>query len=81
MPDAKQTKPDVSTLSFEDALAELEQIVRGLENGQHWKVLKGKLTLPKAMVNPEVEIAPGMAGRWFFHVDEDLPGARVYRVD
>lgn len=34
MPDAKQTKPDVSTLSFEDALAELEQIVRGLENGQ-----------------------------------------------
>ncbi len=31
MPEAK---PDVSTLSFEDALAELEQIVRGLENGQ-----------------------------------------------
>ena len=25
---------DVSTLSFEDALAELEQIVRGLESGQ-----------------------------------------------
>jgi exodeoxyribonuclease VII small subunit len=32
MSDAKQT--DVSTLSFEDALAELEQIVRGLEGGQ-----------------------------------------------
>ncbi len=31
MPEAK---PDVSVLSFEDALAELEQIVRGLENGQ-----------------------------------------------
>ncbi|MEI7710202.1 MAG: exodeoxyribonuclease VII small subunit [Rhodospirillales bacterium] len=31
MPEAK---PDVSALSFEDALAELEQIVRGLENGQ-----------------------------------------------
>lgn len=31
MPEAT---PDVSTLSFEDALAELEQIVRGLENGQ-----------------------------------------------
>jgi exodeoxyribonuclease VII small subunit len=29
-----ENKPDVSTLSFEDALAELEQIVRGLENGQ-----------------------------------------------
>jgi exodeoxyribonuclease VII small subunit len=26
--------PDVSGLSFEDALAELEQIVRSLENGQ-----------------------------------------------
>jgi exodeoxyribonuclease VII small subunit len=26
--------PDVATLSFEDALAELEQIVRGLESGQ-----------------------------------------------
>ena len=27
-------RPDVSALSFEDALAELEQIVRGLESGQ-----------------------------------------------
>jgi exodeoxyribonuclease VII small subunit len=26
--------PDVATLSFEQALAELEQIVRGLESGQ-----------------------------------------------
>jgi exodeoxyribonuclease VII small subunit len=26
--------PDVSQMSFEDALAELEQIVRGLEGGQ-----------------------------------------------
>ncbi len=26
--------PDVTTLSFEDALAELERIVRGLEGGQ-----------------------------------------------
>ncbi len=32
MSDAKQ--PDVSKMSFEDALAELEQIVRGLEGGQ-----------------------------------------------
>ena len=30
-----ETKPpDVSAMSFEDALAELEQIVRGLEGGQ-----------------------------------------------
>ena len=27
-------RPEVSTMSFEDALAELEQIVRGLEGGQ-----------------------------------------------
>jgi exodeoxyribonuclease VII small subunit len=32
MSEAQQ--PDVTTMSFEDALAELEQIVRGLEGGQ-----------------------------------------------
>jgi len=32
--DINRTLPDVSTMSFEDALAELEQIVRGLETGQ-----------------------------------------------
>jgi exodeoxyribonuclease VII small subunit len=32
--DTKRTLPDVSAMSFEDALAELEQIVRGLESGQ-----------------------------------------------
>jgi hypothetical protein len=52
-----------------------------LANGQTWKVLKGSLKLRKPMANPEVELVPGMMGRWFFHVDEDLPGARVYRVD
>lgn len=31
---APEIKSDVSKLSFEDALAELEQIVRGLEGGQ-----------------------------------------------
>ena len=31
---ADTTPPDVSKMSFEDALAELEQIVRGLEGGQ-----------------------------------------------
>ena len=36
MPDAEQSAPppDVGTMSFEDALAELELIVRGLEGGQ-----------------------------------------------
>ncbi|HTW71040.1 MAG TPA: exodeoxyribonuclease VII small subunit [Acetobacteraceae bacterium] len=34
MSEAKRTPPDVSSLSFEDALAELEQIVRALESGQ-----------------------------------------------
>jgi len=29
-----QAAPDVAALSFEEALAELEQIVRGLESGQ-----------------------------------------------
>ena len=31
---AGEMPPDVSGMSFEDALAELEQIVRGLEGGQ-----------------------------------------------
>jgi exodeoxyribonuclease VII small subunit len=31
---SETTQPDVNTMSFEDALAELEQIVRGLEGGQ-----------------------------------------------
>jgi exodeoxyribonuclease VII small subunit len=31
---AGETPPEVSGMSFEDALAELEQIVRGLEGGQ-----------------------------------------------
>jgi len=52
-----------------------------LANGQTWKVLKGSLKLRKPMDNPEVELVPGMMGRWFFHIDEDLPGARVYRID
>jgi exodeoxyribonuclease VII small subunit len=31
---ANDTLPDVSKMSFEEALAELEKIVRGLEGGQ-----------------------------------------------
>lgn len=50
-------------------------------NGQTWKVLKGSLTLRKPMDSPQVELVPGVMGRWFLHLDEDLPGARVYRID
>ena len=52
-----------------------------LENGQVWKVLKGSLTLRASMDAPEVLVVPGVAGRWFLQVDEDLPKARVYRID
>lgn len=52
-----------------------------LENGQSWKVLKGSMKLRKALQAPEIELVPGIAGRWFLHVAEDLPGARVYRID
>jgi hypothetical protein len=52
-----------------------------LENGQKWKVLKGKMKLRKPMQSPEVIVVPGIAGRWFLQVDEDSPKARVYRID
>ncbi len=52
-----------------------------LENGQQWKVLKGRMSLNKPMVKPEIVVVPGVAGRWFLQVDEDMPKARVYRID
>ncbi len=52
-----------------------------LENGQHWKVLKGSMKLRKPFESPEIVVVPGIAGRWFLQVDEDLPKARVYRID
>jgi hypothetical protein len=52
-----------------------------LENGQKWKVLKGNMKLRKAMDAPDILVIPGIAGRWFLQVDEDLPKARVYRID
>ena len=52
-----------------------------LDNGQQWKVLKGEMTLRKPLESPEIVVVPGLAGRWFLQVDEDLPKARVYRVD
>lgn len=52
-----------------------------LENGQQWKVLKGSMKLRKVLQAPEIVVVPGVAGRWFLQVDEDLPKARVYRID
>lgn len=52
-----------------------------LENGQVWKVLKGSVTLRKTLVAPEVIVVPGVAGRWFLQVDEDIAKPRVYRID
>ena len=52
-----------------------------LENGQQWKVLKGSMRLRKPLQSPEIVVLPGVAGRWFLQVDEDLPKARVYRID
>ncbi|MGH8050172.1 MAG: hypothetical protein ACREPB_05880 [Arenimonas sp.] len=52
-----------------------------LENGQKWKVLKGSMKLRKPLQSPAIIVVPGIAGRWFLQVDEDLPKARVYRID
>lgn len=52
-----------------------------LENGQSWKVLKGSMKLSKPFESPQIVVVPGIAGRWFLQVDEDLPKARVYRID
>ena len=52
-----------------------------LENGQQWKVLKGEMKLRKPLQAPEIVVVPGVAGRWFLQVDEDMPKARVYRID
>lgn len=52
-----------------------------LENGQQWKVLKGSMKLRRPLQSPEIVVVPGVAGRWFLQVDEDMPKARVYRID
>ena len=51
-----------------------------LDNGQQWQVLKGQMTLRRAVQDPQIEVVPGIAGRWFLQVDPDLPKARVFRV-
>lgn len=52
-----------------------------LENGQRWQVLKGSMKLRKPLESPAVVLVPGIAGRWFLQFDEDMPKARVFRVD
>lgn len=54
--------------------------VFALENGQQWRVLKGSLKLRKPMQAPAIVVVPGVSGRWFLQVDEDLPKARVQRI-
>ena len=51
-----------------------------LDNGQQWRVLKGQMRLRQTLQSPEIQVVPGIAGRWFLQVDEDLPKARVYRI-
>jgi len=51
-----------------------------LDNGQQWQVLKGEITLKASRSNPDIVVVPGIAGRWFLQVDEDLPKARVFRI-
>lgn len=51
-----------------------------LDNGQQWQVMKGQMTLRKPLQAPQIEVIPGIAGRWFLQVDEDLPKARVFRL-
>ena len=52
-----------------------------LDNGQRWQVLKGRAELREPLQSPEVIVVPGLAGRYFLQVHEDLPKARVYRID
>jgi hypothetical protein len=52
-----------------------------LDNGQQWKVLKGRMKLPQALTDPAVKLVPGIAGRWFLQVSEDYPMARVYLIN
>lgn len=51
-----------------------------LDNGQQWRVLKGAMTLRTPLERPQIEVVPGVSGRWFLQVDPDLPKARVQRI-
>jgi hypothetical protein len=51
-----------------------------LRNGQHWQVLKGKWRLSEPLSNAPVTLVPGIMGRWFLQVDDNIPMARVQRI-
>lgn len=51
-----------------------------LRNGQQWQVLKGQWHLSKPLSNAPVTLVPGVMGRWFLEVDENIPKARVQRI-
>ena len=76
-------------LNDEPIRARLKGIVTGwepgtvfeLDNGQQWKVLKGRMKLSRPLESPDIVVVPGVAGRWFLQVEEDTPKARVYRID
>ncbi len=59
----------------------LQDLSPSKENGQQWKVLKVCMKLRKPLQAPRIVVVPGVAGRWFLQVDEDLTKARVYRID
>ena len=48
-----------------------------LANGQQWKVLKGEVKLRQPLDAPEVTVVPGIAGRWFLEVVEDMPKGKM----
>lgn len=54
--------------------------VFSLDNGQQWQVLKGEMKLKKPVSSPAIVVVPGIGGRWFLQVHEDLPKARVFRI-
>ena len=92
-PEATTSKPTVAPmfigLDDQPIKSRIPGVVSGwapgseflLENGQRWKVLKGEVTLPKPLENPVITVIPGVAGRWFLQVDENMPSARVYRIE
>ena len=51
-----------------------------LDNGQQWQVPKGAVTLRRPLERAEIEVVPGVSGRWFLQVGPDMPKARVQRI-
>jgi hypothetical protein len=88
-PEASAAQHEASELGGQPIRSKLKGSVDGwepgtvfeLENGQQWKVLKGSMKLRKPLDAPDIVVVPGLAGRWFLQVDEDMPKARVYRID